>query len=222
MFGLSQETLMSFFPRAVMLFAAFPVHECAHGLVAARLGDDTPEKQGRLTLNPFAHLDPIGSVMLLFLGFGWGKSVEIDMRNFKHPRRDMALSALAGPASNIVMAFVFLAVEKIIFGFWPGRSWNALADTIDTFLSAIIFINIILAVFNLLPIPPLDGSKIMGLLLPEKLYWGMLRYQRQISLIVILLLVFTKVLSGPLTWLAIRVYSVLDFLTRPIDLLLYR
>lgn len=218
MFGITREMLVTFFVRALVLFTAMPVHECAHGLAADKLGDETPRLQGRLTLNPFAHLDLTGSLLLFFTGFGWARPVEVDMRNFKRPRRDMALTSLAGPLSNILMALFVLIVYKLLMGFVPALRTGVYADAVTTILGTMIVINIGLAVFNLLPVPPLDGSKIFGVLLPQKLYWGMLRYQQVISLVIMLLL-FSRVLSGPLSVATSAVFYALDFITRPINLL---
>lgn len=211
--------LMTYFIRLLVLFTAMPVHECAHGLAADRLGDDTPRSQGRLTLNPFAHLDLMGSVLLLLVGFGWAKPVEVDMRNFKHPRRDMALSSLAGPASNVLIALVVMAAYKVIlFGVMPSMRTDASMEAVARIFVSVILINVSLAVFNFLPVPPLDGSKIIGAVLPEKLYWGMLRYQRQISMVLMLLLVF-DVLDGPIMFLSGKLFYFLDIITSPIDML---
>lgn len=217
MFGITNDMLYKFFIRAVVLFTAMPVHECAHGLVADRLGDDTPRVQGRLTLNPFAHLDWTGTILLFFTGFGWAKPVSVDMRNFKHPRRDMALTALAGPASNITIAFLVLVIYRFLPFFTAMRMTPAIS-ALSEILGSVIVINVSLAVFNFLPVPPLDGSKIFGAVLPEKLYHGMLRYQRQIS-IALMLLLFSGILTIPLTWLSSRAVDFLLFITSPINLL---
>lgn len=215
MFGITREMLYNFLIRAMVLFTTMPVHECAHGLVADKLGDDTPRNQGRLTLNPFAHLDLMGSILLFLTGFGWAKPVQVDMRNFKHPRRDMALTALAGPSANVVISLICLTVFKVIRVISPSMLSGTQINTIIMIFLTVILINIRLAVFNLLPVPPLDGSKIIGALLPEKLYWGMLRYQRQISMVVMLLLII-GVLAPPIDWLSQVVFGVLDWLTSPI------
>ncbi len=218
MFGITREMLFNFLIRALVLFTAMPLHECAHGYVAVKLGDDTPRAQGRLTLNPFAHLDRIGSLMLFFTGFGWAKPVMVDARNFKRPRLGMALTALAGPVSNLIMSLVMLVVLKLLLIAEPGDGMLNMASMLAQIFYTIVMINTSLAVFNLLPVPPLDGSKIFGVLLPEKLYFAMNRYQQVISTVLILLLFF-GFLSGPLMWLTGRVLFVLDALTFPIELL---
>ncbi|HOZ80841.1 MAG TPA: site-2 protease family protein [Candidatus Woesebacteria bacterium] len=142
----------------IALVIAITIHEFAHALVADRLGDPTPRSQGRLTLNPLAHLDPLGTLMLLIAHFGWGKPVQIDPYNFSHPKRDELLVALAGPTSNIFLAIV----TGLLIRFFPN---NPLISLYVVFLIT----NLSLAIFNLIPIPPLDGSKILINLLPSHL-----------------------------------------------------
>lgn len=137
----------------ITLIIAITVHEFAHSFTADQLGDPTPRASGRLTLNPLAHLDPIGSLMLILAGFGWGKPVPIDSLNFQNPKRDQLLVSLSGPTSNLILA-VLTAILSRAIGLSP-------------FLLTFISINIAIAIFNLLPIPPLDGSHILFGLLPE-------------------------------------------------------
>ncbi len=138
------------------LVIAITIHEFAHAYAADRLGDPTPQLQGRLSLNPLKHLDPIGTLMLLFFRFGWGKPVEFDSYNLRHPRRDAAVISLAGPAVNLVLATILSLVLK----FSPSSLFSI-------FLYPVILININLAIFNLLPVPPLDGAKILYGILPR-------------------------------------------------------
>lgn len=144
------------------LLVSISWHEAAHGFVAYRLGDDTPKVAGRLTLNPLAHLDPIGSLFLLIFGFGWGKPVPINSAHFKNPALDEFKVAVAGPLSNIILAVVFGLSLRL---FAAGISVSALE-----LLTVLVFINLILAVFNFLPIPPLDGSKLLRLIIPFESY----------------------------------------------------
>ena len=207
------------FVRLIVLFTAMPVHECAHGYIASRLGDNTARYQGRLTLNPFMHLDPLGSVLLLFTGFGWAKPVQVNPRNFKHPRRDMALSSLAGPVSNIILALIVMVVFKLCLGLGytsAMRSGSNALYTILQMLSIMISVNLSLAVFNFLPIPPLDGSKIFGAILPEKYYFFMMQYERYVF-IALFLLLYTGILSTPLRFLTGLLYSLLDIITMPVS-----
>lgn len=144
--------LLFFLPA---LAVAITIHEFAHAWTADRLGDPTPQLQGRLSLNPLKHLDPIGTLMLLFFRFGWGKPVVFDPYNLRHPRRDAALISLAGPAVNLILATILSLLVK----FTPLGSWAIL-------FIPLILININLAIFNLLPVPPLDGAKILYGILP--------------------------------------------------------
>lgn len=219
LFGIDREMLMNFLVRALVLFTAMPVHECAHGLVADRLGDDTPRSQGRLTLNPFAHLEWSGTILLFFTGFGWAKPVEVNMRKFKHPRRDMALVSVAGPLSNLLLALLGIVIVKLLLRFLPTMRNLDVAGYLVEIIFLMLIINVRLAVFNILPVPPLDGSKIIGAVLPEKIYWFMLRYQREISTVLILLLIF-NLLDGPLIFLSDHVLYFLDNITSPLGKLL--
>jgi Zn-dependent protease len=215
LFGLSSEIIIRVLLRALILILAMPVHECAHGLAATRLGDSTPREQGRLTLNPLAHLDLMGSILLLVSGFGWAKPVMVDMRNFKSPRRDMAITALAGPLSNLLMALVLMLILKAGLSFLQPELASEVAYWAIEILITLVSINIGLAVFNLLPMPPRDGSKILGALLPENAYWAMMRNERIISGILFAALLL-GVLDTPLSWLSDRAFILLDVITSPL------
>jgi len=153
--------------RVLVIFLGIPIHEWAHCWVASLLGDETPRMEGRLTLNPFAHLDPMGTLMILLTGFGWGKAARVNpygMRRVSNPRTGMALSALAGPMSNIIQAMILaIPIRLILKGWLPAggdaRVWNILLAAIS--------VNIGLATFNLLPFPPLDGSRILAGIAPS-------------------------------------------------------
>lgn len=199
--------------KAIVLFTAIPVHECCHALAADKLGDSTPRNQGRLTLNPFAHLTLWGSLMLVFAGFGWGKPVMVDPRNFKNPKRDNAIVALAGPVSNFVMAYLSMIVYKILLYTLPDND-TAYYAALVFYLASII--NISLGVFNFLPIPPLDGSKIFGAILPDKAYFTVMRYEKYI-IIALIVLLYTGLLDVPLSFLQGIVGNVLNFLTGWVD-----
>jgi Zn-dependent protease len=187
-----------------IILLSLSLHETAHGFIAYKLGDPTARNMGRLTLNPLKHLDPIGFLCMLLAGFGWAKPVPINSRNFKKPRRDIALTSIAGPISNLLLAFIFVIILR--FSYAPlmskiytsamiaGDLSSRLAYYIWVFLGIAIRLNITLAVFNLLPIPPLDGSKILYMFLPPKVYFKIAPYERYISLIFMLLLV-TGVMS---------------------------
>ena len=199
------EVLISLCAVLFVLFCTLPIHEFAHAKVATWLGDQTPRLSGRLTLNPFRHLDPIGSLMILLVGFGYAKPVQVNMRNFKNPRGGMALTAIAGPLSNIIAAFFFMLIYNILLFFYVSSQSPVIAS-IMMFLSFASIINISLGVFNLLPIPPLDGSRILTLLIPARHYYKVMQYERYI-MIGVLVLIFTGVLSTPLTRLSGLVFT---------------
>ncbi len=175
-----------------IILLSLSLHETAHAIAANKLGDPTAKNLGRITLNPIKHLDPIGFICMVLCGFGWANPVPINSRYFKKPRRDMAISAAAGPVSNVLLAFIFALLLKISYEVLPGMiaTENALelANIWVTFLSIGVSLNITLAVFNLLPVPPLDGSRMLYVFLPPKQYFGVMKYERYISLGIMLLL----------------------------------
>ena len=160
-------TIQGLVIQVPVFLLALTIHECAHGWVAYRLGDPTAKQQGRLTLNPLAHLDPIGLLAIVFIHFGWAKPVPVDARYFRQPRRDMVLVALAGPLSNAVLAvaaaFCFQMIPWLSL-LTPGSAWLILP--VARVIKSSVLVNVVLAVFNLLPVPPLDGSRVVSGLLP--------------------------------------------------------
>lgn len=201
--------------RAVVLILVTPLHECAHGFVAWRLGDSTAHDRGRLTLNPIKHLDLWGSLMLILLGFGWAKPVPVNPNNFRKPKRDMALTALAGPLANILFALAVMVVYRVMMANAPYYRESYAYQLALSLISYIIYMSLLLAVFNLLPAPPLDGSRIFGVFLPEKYYFGVMRYERYI-MIAVMVLLYTGLLSRPLQYLTQQLVGLLLFLTTPI------
>lgn len=178
------------------LLVAISFHELAHGYMAYFLGDNTAKSRGRLTLDPLAHIDPIGFMMLIFVGFGWAKPVPVDYRNFKKRKRDVILVSLAGSGMNFILAIVsaVLLALSMKFGF------NAM-------ISKVIFYgmqyNLVLGLFNLIPVPPLDGSKVLASLLPTKYEMKFYEYERYFYFALILLLItggLGKILMPPLNW----------------------
>lgn len=169
---------------AVGLLIAVTIHEFSHALLADRLGDPTPRVQGRLTLNPIRHLDPIGTLALLLVGFGWGKPVQFDPYNLANPRRDAAIISVAGPISNILLAISLSIVLRLMLAFSP------IPFAAQAVLFPIIYINVILAIFNLIPIHPLDGGKILiGLLPPDVAHsWDRILHQYGIFMLLFLIL----------------------------------
>ena len=184
--------LMYILSILIIIFLVNPLHECAHGFVAYKLGDRTAKNMGRLTPNPMAHLDYFGAIMMLIVGFGWAKPVPINPRNFKNPKVGMAISALAGPVSNFLAAIagglIYNIINTILIKqgdliYIHGTLYMSadydpgILKYIFLFLTFFIFINICLAVFNLIPIPPLDGSKILMMFLPDRIIFKLQQYE---------------------------------------------
>ena len=196
-----------------IVFLSLSVHETAHGYVAYKLGDPTARNLGRLTLNPIKHLDLFGTLCMVLFGFGWAKPVPINTRYFKKPKRDMALTGMAGPISNLLLAVGFALVLKLviyIFNFVPETAFTAdLLYWTWVFLSLGVQLNVTLMVFNLLPIPPLDGSRLLFAFLPTKAYFKMMQYERYIY-IVFLVLLAIGVLDAPISFLSDLVLRVID------------
>ena len=196
--------LIQFLLSLPCVLIAITFHEYAHGYAAYRAGDPTAKSLGRLTLNPLKHIDPIGALAMIFLHFGWARPVPINTRHFKKPRRDMALVALAGPLTNIILAFIGMLLYRIIAAVLYASGTNG-ANSLFTQL------NVSFAVFNLLPIPPLDGSRILMLLLPPRAHMWVIRNERYISLVLIVLL-WVGVLSKPLSLLVSLLMNGMSFL----------
>lgn len=205
------EAIIVILSRCFVVFCCLPIHELAHGLVANKLGDNTAKNQGRLTLNPFAHLNPIGAIMIFVFGIGYANPVPINPNRFKNPKRDMALTAFAGPVSNILMAFISVFVYTGVNTLLP---YNTVTYAIGYFFYFAAMVNVTLAVFNLLPIPPLDGAKVLGAVLPEDKYFKYMQYERYIMLGLFALL-FLGVLDAPITFLSsllMRIISIIPTL----------
>ena len=192
--------LLSVIPSLVCI----TLHELSHGLVAYALGDDTAKRAGRLTLNPIRHLDWMGLVMMVVAHVGWARPVPVNMMNFRDPKRGMALTALAGPASNVLITCVFFFLYGLLF--LPFTiSGSAAADYLLEMIELTAVISMGYAVFNLIPIPPLDGSKVLFSLISDEAYYKLMRYERY-GMILLYLLVFTGILGTPL-------HSAIAFLT---------
>lgn len=171
------------------------IHETCHGLVALWLGDDTAKRQGRLSLNPLRHVDVMGLVMMALLRFGWARAVPVDPRRFRRPKLGMALTALAGPVSNVLLMLFAMALRVAALVYLPV---GAVRDYLVLFLELTALLSAGLAVFNLFPIPPLDGSKVLFSVLPRRWYGLLLRYERY-GMLLLAVLLLTNVLDVPLT-----------------------
>ena len=194
-----------FLIRLIIVVFSLTIHEVAHGYAAYKMGDPTAKAFGRLSLNPLRHLDPLGFLCMLFFRFGWAKPVPINTRYFKKPRQGMAVSALAGPLANILMSFIGLVLYKLTLTLWfeeiivvESKFAENLIGLVLTFFSDFCVLNLYLGVFNLIPVPPLDGSRILFVVLPDKLYFGIMKYERYIQIALIALL-YLGFLTGPLS-----------------------
>lgn len=205
------------FSMPIILFA-LSLHETAHGYVAYKCGDLTAYNLGRLTLNPIKHIDPMGFFCMLVLGFGWAKPVPINTRNFNNPKRGMALSALAGPASNAIVGLI----SSVLYGFfvalqaylaYQGASSFALTClgyTCELFVLSALY-NFLFMAFNLIPVPPFDGSRIAFAFLPPKIYFGLMKHERQImfGLLIALFLLSRFFNFSPFSWVARELTSLI-------------
>lgn len=182
--------------RLVGVFLCLTIHETCHGLAAYALGDPTAKSMHRLSLNPLRHIDWIGLCMMFFCGFGWAKPVPVDPRYFRKPKQGMALTALAGPVSNLLLALLLLLCSRLIYDFAP---YSDLWNLVFGFLLDTAVLSIGLGVFNLVPIPPLDGSKVLAAFLPDRTYFQLMRYERYGMLLLIFLSSFQGVGGGAIS-----------------------
>lgn len=193
--------LVAFLFNGIAILICITLHELSHGLTAYYLGDPTAKDAGRLTLNPIKHIDIFGLMMMVAARVGWAKAVPVDMRNFKRPKRDMAITALAGPIANFLLALAALSLSSLIYRllllFGSGPTVIAVSYCIS-FLGNLAILSVGLGIFNLIPIPPLDGSKVLFSLSPENMYYTILHYERYI-MGAVLLLAFSGILSEPIS-----------------------
>lgn len=223
--GSIPEKLMTLILMVVTVLFSLTVHEVAHGYVAYKCGDPTARNLGRLSLDPRKHLDPIGTIAMLIIGVGWAKPVPVNSRYFRHPKRDMALTAAAGPASNFIMAFFATFFYLIFFKMYAvmmvdGKTGFALNAVyiLAIFFSTFYQLNLSLAIFNLIPIPPFDGSRLAFVFLPTKYYFAIMKYERYIMIALLLLLCsgfsfgLISTITGFFSNLFIRFWTLLPFL----------
>lgn len=175
------------------ILIALSLHEFAHGWASHMLGDPTPKAQGRLSVNPFHHLDLVGTFLLLFAGFGWAKPVQVDSRYYENPKSDMVKVALAGPIMNFVVAFISLLIIGIFDK--ANVAINSVVLYVINLLNIIALINIGLGLFNLIPVPPLDGSKVLFAILPAKSYFAYMQYE-QFGMILLLMFIWFGAFDG--------------------------
>jgi len=176
------DALLTIIPALICI----TLHELAHGLVAYRLGDPTAKRAGRLTLNPIRHIDVTGLIAMVIFRFGWAKPVPVDMRYFKNPKRGMAITALAGPASNLVIAAAALLLYGFLFRLLRG---STIGGYVLEMVYIMAYLSTALAVFNILPIPPLDGSKVLFSFMSDDAYYKLMRYERFGMILLIALMV---------------------------------
>ena len=203
------DMLMSVIPALVCI----TLHELSHGFVAYRLGDPTAKEMGRLSLNPIKHIDIMGLIMMIVFRFGWAKPVPVDMRRFRNPKADMAICAAAGPLSNLLLTCLLLLIYGLVY--LPllelEKTW---ADILLQTIATTSYLSLALAVFNILPISPLDGSKVLFSFLKPQQYYRLMRYERY-GMIILLILMATDILGNPLSavtgWLYDRLFVIAEW-----------
>ena len=208
--GLDWSVLTSLLLSVVPALICITLHELAHGYVAYRLGDDTAKRAGRLTLNPLRHIDIMGLLMMIVFKFGWAKPVPVNMWKFKNPKKGMAITAAAGPSANLLIALVFLFLYGFLFALLhrPGRSLNWLLEML--YITA--YLSIALAIFNIIPIPPLDGSKVLFSCISDRSYTKLMYYERYgMIILLVLVLLLSRTSLDPLSRAAYWVMDKLFF-----------
>ena len=200
-FSIITDAIFSVIPALICI----TFHELSHGFVAYRLGDPTAKSMGRLTLNPIKHIDIFGFLMMVTVGFGWAKPVPVDMRKFKNPKRGMAITALAGPVSNLILTAVIMVIYGIVAVPLGGSAPGSAGATVLTMINRTAYLSIALAVFNMIPIPPLDGSKVLFSLMPDGAYMKLMQYERY-GFIILIVLMYTNAFDSTIGRLTQNIY----------------
>ena len=193
--ALDLTSLMDAVLRVAAIFLCLTVHETCHGLAALALGDPTAKSMHRLSLNPLRHIDWLGLLMMFVAGFGWAKPVPVDLRYFKKPKQGMAITALAGPVSNFVLALLLLLAARLVY--LRALATGTLPETLFTFLVNTASLSVGLGLFNLVPVPPLDGSKVVAVLLPDRAYNWLMRYE-QFGMVLLVIIISVGIGSNAL------------------------
>ncbi len=217
--GFSLESLLSLLLSLPILLFSLSCHEVAHGYIAYKMGDPTARNLGRLTLNPLKHLDPMGTILMLLVGYGWAKPVPINTRYFKNPKKGMVLTALAGPVTNLLLGLVLSILcapfPILMMTLFIKESTSAFTITITSIIYDTLYygayLNIVLAVFNLFPVPPFDGSRIFLSFLPPKWYFGIMKYEQYI-LIITLVLFYLDILTVPVAFITNFIFAGIQYL----------
>lgn len=203
--SLDFSAMLSALMRLIAVFLCLTVHETCHGLAAYALGDPTAKREHRLSLNPLHHIDWVGLACMLVLGFGWAKPVPVDMRYFKKPKQGMAITALAGPVSNLLLAMLLLLGARITIAHYVD---TAFCSGLLNFLAMTAYMSVGLGLFNLIPISPLDGSKVLFAFLPDRAYMTLMRYEKY-GMLVLFVLVWLGVGDNILSEGIYRMYELL-------------
>ncbi len=217
--GDARDIIINLLLTIPVILLSLSVHEAAHGYMAYKMGDPTAYNLGRVTLNPIKHIDPMGSLCMLILGYGWARPVPINVRNFKNPKNGMAITAIAGPISNIILgtigALLYAVTNFLLWYYGFDILQNEFLTNVFlallTFFSYLGVMNFMLAIFNLIPIPPFDGSRFFSLFLPQKTYFAMMKYERYIMIgLLIALFALSSILDfSPFGWAATRLFELI-------------
>lgn len=217
--GDPRDIIISLLLTIPIIMISLSVHEAAHGYIAYKMGDRTAYNLGRVTINPLKHLDPMGSLCMLVFGYGWAKPVPINTRNFRNPKKGMGVTAIAGPISNIILGSIgaiLYAVTLFLFlrfamDILQNEMLTNVMQILCTFFYYLSYMNFMLAVFNLIPVPPFDGSRFFSLFLPDKIYFSMMKYERYIMIgVLIAMFACSRLFDfSPFGWVADQLFGLI-------------